>query len=197
MLVPGYHAQSRVNNNVCHGFTLLSDDGGRTFRLGATVFGDGDKHSNECQAVQLRNRSVLMNARSLSNPFEHQHRIQAISHDGGVHGALSTMALACPTMALACPRRRAKLHARSADWHNPAPQHWFPCIPRTVSVRAGQSFGPTSYVPALPQPIGGCEGSMIRLQNGTILLSGPDSTLLRTGMCARGRGYASRPCLVI
>jgi hypothetical protein len=83
VLVPGYHAQSRVNNNVCHGFTMLSDDGGRTFRLGATAFGAGDKHSNECQAVQLRNGSVLINARSLANPLEHQRRIQTISHDHG------------------------------------------------------------------------------------------------------------------
>ena len=53
---------------------------------------------------------------------------------------------------------------------------------QTISHDGGETFGPTRYVPELPQPIGGCEGSMIRLTNGTLLFSGPDSTLLRTGM---------------
>lgn len=128
VLVPGYHAKSRTNNNVCHGFTMLSDDSGASFYLGASAFGAADKHSNECQAVQLANGSVLINARSLANPLEHQQRIQTISTDGG------------------------------------------------------KTFGPTRYVTELPQPIGGCQGSMIRLHNGTLLFSGPDSLLLRTGM---------------
>ena len=100
--------------------------------LGATQFGAADKHSNECQVAQLRNGSLLVNARSLANPGQHQQRIQSLSDT------------------------------------------------------EGRSFGPTRFVEELPQPINGCEGSMVRAEGGDdsllLFFSGPDSKLLRTGM---------------
>ena len=105
-------------------------DGGATFVLGATQFGAADKHSNECQVAQLRNGSLLVNARSLANPGQHQQRIQSLSDT------------------------------------------------------EGRSFGPTRFVEELPQPINGCEGSMVRAEgdDDVLFFSGPDSRLLRTGM---------------
>ena len=102
--------------------------------LGATQFGAADKHSNECQVAQLRNGSLLVNARSLANPGQHQQRIQSLSDT------------------------------------------------------EGRSFGPTRFVEELPQPINGCEGSMVHAEGDddtpgdSLFFSGPDSKLLRTGM---------------
>ena len=41
LVVPGYHSPPHTNGELSHGFALLSDDGGETFRMGATVFDDG------------------------------------------------------------------------------------------------------------------------------------------------------------
>jgi len=68
--VPIYHGPNRGNlaNNVVHGSVLLSDDGGITYRVASPLgFGNADKFSNENQAVELLNGTVLINARSLSN----------------------------------------------------------------------------------------------------------------------------------
>ena len=110
LVVPCYHSPDRAKNNICHGHTMLSDDGGASFYLGATQYGAADKHSNECQVAALANGSVLVrtkalsfccastvflsktvpfravpldqvNARSLANLGEHQQRIQALSTD--------------------------------------------------------------------------------------------------------------------
>mmetsp|Transcript_19068 Transcript_19068/g.44558 ORF Transcript_19068/g.44558 Transcript_19068/m.44558 type:complete len:535 (-) Transcript_19068:59-1663(-) len=85
ILVPSYHSRFRGNliNNLVHGHIVISDDDGETWYLGATDFGAGDKYSNECQAVELKNGSVLLNARSLS-VLVRQNRIQCISTDGGL-----------------------------------------------------------------------------------------------------------------
>jgi sialidase-1 len=139
LVVPCYHSEDRANNNIAHGHVMLSDDQGATFRLGFVQPAADDKHWNECQVAQLSDGHLLVNARSLANPLEHQQRIQAISTDGG------------------------------------------------------ETFGPTRYIPELPQPINGCEGSMVvaaeHNNNSSssstkqlLLLSGPDSKLLRTGM---------------
>lgn len=60
------------------GHTILSDDGGETWRIGSSSFGEPFL-ANECQAVELSNGTVLINARTVST-----HRIQVLSHDGGV-----------------------------------------------------------------------------------------------------------------
>jgi len=141
IVVPCYHGPLRANllNNKVHGHVMLSDDEGTSWRLASVGgFGAADKFSNENQAVELSNGSVLISARSLANPGCVQRRLQTLSNDGG------------------------------------------------------ETFGPTRFVPELPQPIQGCEGSIVKfpvtgelsspqMQN-TLLVSGPDSTLLRTRM---------------
>ena len=43
----------------------------------------GDKYSNECQAAQLKNGSILINARSFAT-FSKQKRIQTLSENNGL-----------------------------------------------------------------------------------------------------------------
>ena len=85
VVVPSYHSKYRGNliNNLVHGHTMLSDDDGETWRVASQGgFGAGDKFSNENQAVELRNGSVLISARSFAT-LTSQHRIQTLSDDGG------------------------------------------------------------------------------------------------------------------
>lgn len=79
LLVPGYHSTLFKGDGwVTYGHTVYSDDGGETWEIGSAEFGV-PYLSNECQAVQLSNSSVLINARTLTN-----RRIQVLSHDGGL-----------------------------------------------------------------------------------------------------------------
>ena len=79
LLVPGYHTTLYKGDGLLsYGHTLYSDDGGDTWAIGSAEFG-APYLSNECQAVQLANSSVLINARTVTN-----RRIQVISNDGGV-----------------------------------------------------------------------------------------------------------------
>lgn len=77
---PAYHTFGlRFNGQLTHGHGIISDDNGKTWRLGATQYGVNATHfSNEVQAVQLKNGNVLVNARALLT-----HRIQAVSQDEG------------------------------------------------------------------------------------------------------------------
>jgi len=135
ILVPSYHGPMRGNlqNNKVHGHVILSDDGGDSWHIGSADGFDpvDDKFSNENQAVELLNGSVLINARSLADPGHVQQRVQALSDDGG------------------------------------------------------ETFGPARFVPELPQPLDGCQGSIASLksrQSNLLLFSGPRSTILRTSM---------------
>lgn len=79
LLLPAYHTSLwKGDGCASHGHTIISDDHGETWQIGSDDFG-APYLSNECQAVQLRNGSVLINARTVST-----HRIQVMSHDGGV-----------------------------------------------------------------------------------------------------------------
>jgi sialidase-1 len=60
------------------GHTLISDDHGASWRIGSADFGR-PYFANECQAVELFNGDVLINARTITN-----RRVQVVSHDGGV-----------------------------------------------------------------------------------------------------------------
>lgn len=132
IVVPIYHGEYRGNlaNNKVHGSVLLSDDGGETFRVASAAgFGAVDKFTNENQAVELADGTVLVNGRSLASPGGTQRRIQTLSTDGGT------------------------------------------------------TFPTARYVPELPQPLGGCEGSIVSTPNGSLVyFSGPASTLLRERM---------------
>ena len=89
-MTPSYHGNVRANliNNIVHGFTLLSDDDGDTFYLGATDYSGNGKSAhnwcNENQAVELKNGSLLASARSPAIPiYTPLRRLQTVSLDGG------------------------------------------------------------------------------------------------------------------
>ena len=66
------------------GFAVrFADDNGSSWQLGATQFGRGSHYSNECQAVELRNGSVLIISRSISDPVWQPHHLGTLSDDGG------------------------------------------------------------------------------------------------------------------
>mmetsp|Transcript_8571 Transcript_8571/g.12794 ORF Transcript_8571/g.12794 Transcript_8571/m.12794 type:complete len:374 (+) Transcript_8571:32-1153(+) len=79
LLIPSYHTTLwKGDGCASRGHTLYSDDHGVTWAIGSAEFG-APFLSNECQAVELRNGSVLINARVVST-----HRIQVVSDDGGL-----------------------------------------------------------------------------------------------------------------
>lgn len=79
LLVPGYHTiKLKGDGLLSRGHTLYSDDHGVTWAIGSEDFG-GPYLSNECQAVELSDGSVLINARTVTNQ-----RVQVLSKDGGL-----------------------------------------------------------------------------------------------------------------
>ncbi len=79
LLVPAYHTNKwKGDGCASRGHTLYSDDHGETWSIGSEDFGR-PYLANECQAVELANGSVLINARTVLN-----HRVQVISNDGGL-----------------------------------------------------------------------------------------------------------------
>lgn len=79
ILIPSYHTNGwKGDGCVSRGHTLISDDFGLSWRIGSSDFGR-PYLVNENQAVQLKNGSVLINARTLLN-----HRVQLVSDDGGL-----------------------------------------------------------------------------------------------------------------
>ena len=74
LLIPCDHAVAGSQTQYSHAF--FSDDHGKTWQLGATIGSDTD----ECQAVELEDGSVLMNMRSYHGK---NRRAVAVSKDGG------------------------------------------------------------------------------------------------------------------
>lgn len=129
LVVPSYHGHTRGNllNNYVHGHLMFSDDFGETWSV-SHIGDENGPDFNENQVVELRNGSLLSNARSLA-VIHNEQRLQSRSDDGGI------------------------------TWTTP------------------------HYVPELPQPIDGCEGSIVYMHEvGMLLYSGPDSKVLREGM---------------
>jgi sialidase-1 len=79
LLIPGYHTTLiKGDGELSVGHTLYSDNGGQDWAIGAAEFG-GPYLSNECQAVELKDGSVMINARTLVS-----RRLQVVSRDGGL-----------------------------------------------------------------------------------------------------------------
>lgn len=79
LLIPSYHTvKYKGDGCASRGHTLYSDDHGATWAIGSAEFG-APYLSNECQAVELKDGSVLINARTVTN-----RRIQVTSTDGGL-----------------------------------------------------------------------------------------------------------------
>eukprot|EP00053_Salpingoeca_punica_P018461 m.181033 g.181033 ORF g.181033 m.181033 type:complete len:234 (+) comp17437_c3_seq2:2877-3578(+) len=66
-----------VIDHITHSHAIYSDDLGETWQIGGSL--NGDYLSNECQAVDLGNNTLLVNARGLD-----KQRVQALSRDGGL-----------------------------------------------------------------------------------------------------------------
>lgn len=62
--------------------TIYSDDHGKTWDFG-TAFGQ-EKLMNESRMAELANGDVMINSRYLSPDQKNNHRLTAISHDGGI-----------------------------------------------------------------------------------------------------------------
>lgn len=79
LLIPAYHT-IKWKGDGCdsRGHIVYSDDHGATWSLGSEDFG-APYLANECQAVELKNGSVMINARTVTNA-----RVQVISDDGGL-----------------------------------------------------------------------------------------------------------------
>lgn len=79
MLIPSYHTNLiKGDGEMSHGHTIYSDNHGVDWAIGSERFGD-PYLTNECQAVELKNGSVLINARTAL-----PRRVQVLSHDGGL-----------------------------------------------------------------------------------------------------------------
>ena len=78
LLIPGYHTTaSKGDGLVSKGHVIISDDMGSTWRVSDTNIGF-PYFTNEGQAVELENSSVLINFRTLSS-----RRVQSMSVDYG------------------------------------------------------------------------------------------------------------------
>lgn len=73
ILIPAYHTEGGVYRTHC----IYSDDQGETWRLGA----DAAEHTSEPQVVQMRDGSLLMNARTIAGKGER--RTLVVSRDRG------------------------------------------------------------------------------------------------------------------
>ena len=92
ILTPCYHTYyAHEDGELSYGHVMYSDDGGLSWSLGADLEGHG-RLSNECQAAQLPDGTVLINARALG-----PRRLQTFSADAGVSfSALSATAIPEP-----------------------------------------------------------------------------------------------------
>lgn len=78
IVIPAYHGPFHWDDGtITHGVALMSDDGGATWRRGASL-GGLFTFSNECQSVQLSNGTLLLNSRGVGT-----RRLQTLSFDEG------------------------------------------------------------------------------------------------------------------
>ncbi|MGE3314876.1 MAG: PVC-type heme-binding CxxCH protein [Planctomycetaceae bacterium] len=84
LVIPCDHREKIDGRDVMFSHTILSDDGGQTWKLGGSVA----MHTDECQAVELRDGSLLINMRNYwgrdgMTPEKGGMRAVATSKDGG------------------------------------------------------------------------------------------------------------------
>ncbi len=77
LVIPANHAVA--GTGVHHSHVIMSDDGGRTWRLG----GRSDAGTNESQAVELADGRLMLNMRNHPPTPGANHRMVATSRDGG------------------------------------------------------------------------------------------------------------------
>ncbi len=84
LLIPCDHRIEADDKRGTYSHAIYSDDHGETWHLGGTV----DRHTNECQVVELRDGTLMMNMRNYwgrdgKQPDKDKMRAVAISRDGG------------------------------------------------------------------------------------------------------------------
>ena len=99
LLVPAYHQSFPIEANglISHAHAMWSDDHGATWQRGAAVPDPALYFSNECQAAELPDGRVLLNARSLLD-----FRLQSVSTDGGATWSESVRAADLPEPFTGC-----------------------------------------------------------------------------------------------
>lgn len=76
LIVPSNHVKSGTNSHFSQ--MLYSDDGGRTWNLGAST---AIPNANESTAAELPDGTILLNMRNMN--YREKHRLQTLSSDGG------------------------------------------------------------------------------------------------------------------
>lgn len=84
LLVPCDHGVQIEGKRIMHSHVFYSDDHGQTWKLGGTV----DRHTDECQVVELSDGTVMINMRNYwgrhgKQPDKDKMRAVAVSRDGG------------------------------------------------------------------------------------------------------------------
>jgi len=84
LVIPCDHREKDDGEWIMHSHVFLSDDAGKTWRLG----GSADKHTDECQVVELTDGTLLLNMRNYwgttgKQPERGNRRALARSKDGG------------------------------------------------------------------------------------------------------------------
>ena len=86
LVIPSDHAEQIGGKRVMFSHVFYSDDSGKSWQLGGSL----DRHTDECQVVELANGSLMLNmrnywGRSGSRPERGGKRAIAISKDGGAN----------------------------------------------------------------------------------------------------------------
>jgi len=85
LVIPCDHGLPMDGKRVMYSHAFYSDDHGQTWKLGGTV----ERHTDECQVVELRDGTLMMNMRNYwgrhGNQQQHDKmRASAVSRDGGL-----------------------------------------------------------------------------------------------------------------
>ena len=86
LVIPCDHSQQTDGKRTMYSHLFFSDDHGKTWQLGGTV----DRHTDECQVVELRDGRLMMNMRNYwgregKQPEKDKMRAVALSRDGGLN----------------------------------------------------------------------------------------------------------------
>jgi sialidase-1 len=84
LVIPCDHSQQIDGQRIKYSHAMFSDDHGQTWQLGGTI----DRHTDECQVVELDDGRLMMNIRNYwgrdgKQPQKDKMRAMALSEDGG------------------------------------------------------------------------------------------------------------------
>lgn len=165
LFIPSYHAEKATKKY--HSHSLYSDDGGKTWKLGATV----DANTSEPQAAERRDGALVLSARTSLGPgkglpLEKPQRTIVLSQDGG-----ETWKPAAFDASLHDPSCQASLY----PWPNPSENGttWLYSHPagpgrRNLTLRTSQDEGRTWSTGPLLREGDAQYSSLARLPDGEV-----------------------------